>query len=215
VNRLAHALVQLRYLHYSPVLRKHRLAAAVLALGYGAIANSAVQRVARVHMQAYAEQYRLQVTLSARDGLDLMVLESCVPREVPPTLTLTTDVRVGIASSPLGCALLAVLPELERFDLLEHVQRRFPGDWAPLRRRAGEGIAQVQQSGWCASLGDRDQDRAMVAAPLLVPGYGPLIVACIGVSTRMGRPRVERELAPRLVGMAGAIQQQVAPQSEG
>ncbi|HSV79574.1 MAG TPA: helix-turn-helix domain-containing protein [Ramlibacter sp.] len=54
VTRIVQSLVQLGYLHHDPSLRKYRLAAAVLALGYGATANSAVQRAARVHMQAFA-----------------------------------------------------------------------------------------------------------------------------------------------------------------
>jgi len=211
VNRLVHALVEVGYLHYSPSERKYRLAAAVLALGYGAIANSAVQRAARAHMQAYAEQHKLQVTLSAREGLDLMVLESCSTPQAPVTLNLTVGFRVSIASSPLGWALLAALPDLERFYLLEHVQRRLAREWSRLRRRLMEGIAQVQQAGWCASLGERDQDLGILAAPLVVAGHGPLVLACIGASARMTRARVERELAPRLLAMATAIQQQLQP----
>ena len=47
VSRLARSLVLLGYLLHSTTRRAYRLAAPVLALGYGAIANSDVQRTAR------------------------------------------------------------------------------------------------------------------------------------------------------------------------
>ena len=40
VTRLTQTLVGLGYLHHSPKQHKYRLTAAVMALGYGAIANS-------------------------------------------------------------------------------------------------------------------------------------------------------------------------------
>src|SRR6516165_2267208 len=47
VSRIAQTLVLLGYLHHAHLERKYRLAPSVLALGYGAIANSGVQRAAR------------------------------------------------------------------------------------------------------------------------------------------------------------------------
>lgn len=206
VTRLTQTLVQLGYLRHAPAERKYRLAAAVMGLGYGGIANSDVQRAARRPMQAYAEQNRVHVNLSGRDRLDVIVLESCSSAQLSAGLALGVGVRVGIASSPLGWALLAALPELERFYLLENVQRRLPREWSRLRRRSSEGIAQVNQLGWCAMLAERDQDVAVVAAPLLVPDHAPLVVSCLGPAARMTRARVERELAPRLLAIATAIQ---------
>jgi DNA-binding IclR family transcriptional regulator len=136
-----------------------------------------------------------------------MILESCSSAQPPVTLSLNVGVRVGIASSPMGWALLAALPELERYYLLEHVQRRMPREWSRLRRRSSEGIAQVHQNGWCASVGERDQAVGTIAVPLLIPDQTPMVLACIGSSARMTRARVERELAPRLVAMATAIQE--------
>jgi len=212
VTRIAQSLVQLGYLRHAPVEHKYRLAPAVLALGYGAIANSDVQRAARVHMQAFAEQHKVHVNLSSRDRLDLIVLESCSSAQAPLLLNLHVGVRVGIASSPLGWALLAALPELERHYLLEHVERRTPRDWPRLRRRSSEAIVQVQQLGFCTSLGEWDHDLGIVAAPLLIPGHSPLVMACVGSSSQMTRARVERDLGPRLLAMASAIQQTGVPE---
>jgi DNA-binding IclR family transcriptional regulator len=211
VSRIAQSLVLLEYLRYCPASRKYRLAAPVLALGYGAIANSDVQRAAQPRMQRFAEQHRVAVNLSSRDRLDLVLLESCNSPQAPLALNLHAGVRVGIASSPLGWALLGALPELERYYLLEHVERRMPREWARLRRRSIEAIAHVQASGFCASLGDWDQDLGIVAAPVMVEGQSPLVLACVGSSAQMTRARVERELGPRLVSMASAIQEEGLP----
>ncbi len=206
VTRIAQSLVQLGYLHYAPVERKYRLAAAVLSLGYAAIANSGVQRAARVHMEAFAQEHKVHVNLSSRDRLELIVLESCNSSQSLVSMNLHVGSRVGIASSPMGWALLAALPELERYYLMENVERRMPREWPRLRRRSSEAIAQVFDLGFCTSLGEWDADLGIIAAPVLIEGQAPLVLACVGASSQMTRPRVEREIGPRLLAAAEAIQ---------
>ena len=139
--------------------------------------------------------------------MDLIVLESCTSAQAPLSLDLHVGVRVGIAASPLGWALLAALPELERQYLLENVERRMPREWPRLRRRFSEAMVQVREQGFCSSLGEWDHDLGIVATSLLIPGYSPLVLACVGSSGQMTRARVERHLGPRLLGMAAVIQQ--------
>jgi DNA-binding IclR family transcriptional regulator len=214
VSRLAQSLVALGYLHHSADLRKYRLAAAVLSLGYAAIANSDVQRMARVQMQAFADQHKVHVALSARDRLDLIVLENSTSATAGISLNLHAGVRMGIASSPMGWALLAALPELERYYLLGNVERRMPREWPRLRRRSSEAISQVFRLGFCTSLSEWDPDLGIVAVPLMIPGHAPLALACVGSSAQMSRARVERELGPRLLGIARALQEQSAHSTE-
>jgi DNA-binding IclR family transcriptional regulator len=211
VSRIAQSLVMLGYMQYDADERKYRLAAPVLALGYGAIANSQLQRSAREHMQAYADAQRLHVNLSTRDRLELIVLESCSGAQSPLQLNLHIGARVGIAASPMGWALLAALPELERYYLMENVERRMPREWPRLRRRLGEGIAQVYELGWCSSIGEWDRDVGIIAAPVVVEGHSPLVIACVGAASQFTRARVNRELGPRLLATAAAIQQESSP----
>ena len=209
VSRLAQSLVALGYLHHDAEHRKYRLAASVLALGYAAIAHSDVQRLARQHMQAFADQHKVHVTLSTRDRLDLVVLERSSSPAAQISLNLHVGVRMGIASSPMGWALLAALPDLERYYLLGNVERRMPREWPRLRRRSSEAISQVFKLGFCTSLGEWDRDLGIIAVPLMVPGHAPLALACVGSSAQMTKARVERELGPRLLGMATALQERV------
>ena len=208
VSRMLRSLVALGYLHYSPERRKYRLAAPVLSLGYAAIAHSNVQRVARLEMQSFADASESYVVLGARDRLDVIVLETCASKPATLDLNLSAGTRLRIASSPMGWAMLAALPELERFYLLGNVERKTEREWPLLRRRITEGISQVHNTGYCMSLGEWEPELAIVAAPLVIADRTPLVLACIGRSARMGRARIERELGPRLVAAAQSLQQQ-------
>jgi DNA-binding IclR family transcriptional regulator len=204
--RIADSLLRLGYLNYDPAGRRYRLAAAVLALGYGAIANSAIQQSARSHMRRLADAQKSHVILCTRDRLELTILQVCACASAPVPLTLHVGVRMGIASSPLGWALLATLPELERSYLLENIERKSPREWANLKRRLPSAIAQVRQRGYCSSLAEWDAELGTVAAAFLIEGDGPLVLACVGSGRHITGPRVARELGPRLLATASAIQ---------
>src|SRR5688572_14075440 len=64
VWRIAQSLVSLGYLLYDEKTRKYRLAASVLALGYGAAGHGGLRGPAREQMQAYADLQSVQVSLS-------------------------------------------------------------------------------------------------------------------------------------------------------
>jgi DNA-binding IclR family transcriptional regulator len=208
VTRQGQGLVTLGYMHYDPQHRKYRLAAPALGLGYAAIAHSEVQRLARAEMRAFADKHKLHVTLCTRDRLHLVLLESAISREADLPLDLNVGTRMSLATSPMGWALLAALPEVERYYLLANVERRMPREWKWLRRRSSEAISQVYALGYCTSLGEWDPDLGILAVPLMIPGNAPLVLACVGASTNMSRARIERCLGPRLVGVAAAIQEQ-------
>ena len=102
VSRMLRSLVTLGYLHYSPQRRKYRLAAAVLSLGYSAIAHLNVQRVARLEMQSFADASEAYVVLGTRERLDVIVLETCANKPAALDLKLYAGTRLRIASSPMG-----------------------------------------------------------------------------------------------------------------
>lgn len=206
VSRISQSLVHLGYLLYDDAERKYRLSPAVLGLGYAAIAHSAIQGLAGERMAVFARQHRVHVCLAARDRLDLVVLECRRSLESSVALPLHVGMRVGIALSPMGWSLLAALPELERSYLLDNVQRRMARDWSRLRRRVWEGVAQVGDKGYCTAIGEWEPELGVLAAPVLLEGNAPFVLACIGASQAMTRARVERELGPRLLAMAQELQ---------
>jgi DNA-binding IclR family transcriptional regulator len=206
VSRMLHSLVSIGYLRYSAERRKYRLSASVLSLGYAAIAHSRVQQLARIEMQSFADASDSYVVLATRERLDVIVLETSASRQTAPKLDLSAGMRLRIASSPMGWALLAALPELERFYLLGNIERKMGRQWPHLRRRMGEGISQVQNQGFCSSFGEWEPELVIVAAPLTIADHTPLVLACVGRSSKMGRARVDRELGPRLVATATLLQ---------
>jgi DNA-binding IclR family transcriptional regulator len=206
ITRIAQSLVQLGYLLYDGTERKYRLSPAVLGLGYAAIAHSAIQRVAGEHMAGFAREHKVHMCLTVRDRLDLVVLECRRGLESSVMLPLHVGMRIGMALSPMGWALLAALPELERCYLLENVERRVTRDWPRLRRRVFEGISQVCEKGYCTAVGEWEPDLGIVAAPVLLEANSPFVLACIGASHVMTRARVERDLGPRLLAMSRALQ---------
>lgn len=206
LSRLLRTLLATGYLHHSPERRKYRLAAGVMALGYAAIAHSDVQSLARPTMQQLADESRTCVTLVSRDRLDVVVIESCHGDAASLRLNLGVGARLALANSPIGWALLGGLPDVERYYLLDGIERRFPREWSYLRRRFGDAYFQVQQRGFCMALGEPAPEFCILAAPLMLAGETPMALACIGAAAGISRARVERELGPRLVAAAQRLQ---------
>lgn len=208
--RLARALAACGYLHHDADTRRYRLTASVMALGYGAGIDPGIRQDARLPMADLARKNNVHVMLCGRERLDLLVVDACnAPGSAPPCLHVGS--RVGITSSPMGWALLAVLPEPERHYLMENIEQRAPRDWMQQRRHMGEAIAQVREMGWCKSVAVAGEAMTMIAAPLRPPGQPPLVLACIGPGAGMARARVERELGPRLAATAASILAPRAP----
>jgi DNA-binding IclR family transcriptional regulator len=202
---MARSLVTLGYLQYAADKRKYRLGARVLNLGYAAVAHSDVQRLLRPDLQSFADLHKVHVALSTRDDLSMVVLESCASAQAPIAMDVHVGARSGLACSPIGWALLAALPAAERYHLLDCLQRGTQREWSGLQRSC-EGIAQVQDSGFCASPIESTPEVVVIAVPLVIAGYMPLVLACAGSSTDMTRARVDCDLGPRLVRMATALQ---------
>jgi DNA-binding IclR family transcriptional regulator len=212
VTRMAQTLVSLGYLLHEPAGRKYRLTAAVLSLGYAAFANAEVERLSRMQMQHFANQEQTHVVLSSRYRLDIIVLESCRSLHATRSLNLHIGNRVGMANSPMGWALLASLPEVERYYLLNNLERRMPQEWPSVRRRTSEAISQVFESGYCSSLSDTDPSMGIIAVPIRIGDDDPRVLACVAQRAQLKCTRTERELGTRLLAIADTLKQVGVPQ---
>lgn len=209
VTRMTRTLVTLGYLRYAADTRRFCLSPSALTLGYRAAADTEIHRAANQRMRLFAERHQVNVHLSSRDRLDLVVIDSCRTSALPAALQPGIGTRLGLASSAAGWALLASLPEAERDYLLQSAEHHPPHGGAregQLRRRSREAIGQVRTGGFCVALGESGQPMTMVAAPIQVAGRAPLAVSCMGPASLMGRARSVRELGPALVRMAQEIQ---------
>jgi DNA-binding IclR family transcriptional regulator len=210
VLRLLRSLVALGYLHQDPKSRRYALASASLALGYAAIADPEMLRLASIEMRNFAEATDTYVLLGARDRLDVVLLETQVGRRALLELRLSPGMHVPIAYSMMGWALLAVLPEEERHYLRKQVERHAGDTWPPaIRHRMSEKIAQAQELGFCMLHGEWEPELTCVAAPVTLPGRPPLVLACVGRTARVAQATVERELGSRLVACARVLHERL------
>lgn len=212
VSRLLHSLVALGYLHQDETHRKYRLAAASLGLGYAAIADSDIRRVAGAEMRKLAEFTDAYVTLCIRERLDVVVVDSCVGSQAMLKLDMTPGTRLSIAASVAGAVLLSALPELERSYLQTTLQHKAGREWPAQRRRIAEKIAQVHASGFATSLGEWVPELSSVSVPISIPERPPWVLSCTGRTSRLPRVRLEREIGPLLVATAQRLQEALATQ---
>lgn len=203
VNRLLKTLAGLGYLAYSPQLRRYRLAAAVLSLGYAAVASSPSQDLLRRDMQTLADATNTCVILGQRDRLDIVLLEICRSNSSFVTLRLEKGGRVPIAETAMGWALMASLPAEEREYLLTHIRQKNTEKWALFEHKIQRGLSQFDRTGYCVSLGAWRSEITTAAVPLVPANRSAaLVIGCASISPYMPTNRINREIGPALVSLA-------------
>jgi DNA-binding IclR family transcriptional regulator len=201
VTRLTYTLTELGYLVYVERLGKYQLAPAALALGYSALANMRIRQIARGYMQKLAEWTDASVAVGTRDRLDLIYVEHCRSRH-GVMLRLGLGSRIPIATTAMGRALIAGLPESERDWLLGYVKRQEGKRWPRVRAGIERAIGDVATRGFTLSLGEWERDINAVGVPLVAPdGSGAFAFNCGAPAFQFTRERLESEIGPRLVNM--------------
>ncbi len=206
VTRLTYTLTKLGYLTYVERLGKYQLAPAALALGYSALANMRIRQIARSHMQALADYADASVALGTRDRLDLIYVEHSRSKH-GMMLRLGLGSRIPIATTAMGRALLAGLPEPERDWLLGYLRREAGKGWPKLRAGIERAIEDVATRGFTLALGEWERDINAVGVPLIAPdGSGTFAFNCGAPAFHFTRERLERDIGPRLVNMVRNVE---------
>jgi DNA-binding IclR family transcriptional regulator len=206
VSRLTHTLCRLGYLRHSERHAKYELGTGVLALGYAALAGIGVRQVARPLMQGLAERANASVSLGGRDRLDMVYVEH---RRSAATVSLRLEVgsRIPLATTAMGRALLAALPEGERGYLMGHLKRRHGADWAEVRAGVERAVEDVRDRGFTVSAGDWQRDVHAVGVPLIPPDGSAILAFNLGgPSFLLDRDRLTGELGPLLVALVRDVE---------
>src|ERR1700693_299690 len=132
VSRLTYTLTKLGYLSHIERLGKYQLAPAALSIGYSALAITRCRQLARRHRQDVADLVGASVSLGSRDRLNLIYVEHCRSKAAV-MLRLDLGSRIPLATTAMGRALIAALPERERDWLLSHIARREGERWPQIR----------------------------------------------------------------------------------
>lgn len=208
VSRLTYTLTRLGYLRHSAELSKYSLGSGVLSLGYTLLANHDIRRLAKPIMQDLAEQARASVSMGTRDRLSMVYVENC---RCSTTVTLSMDVgsTIPIATTAMGRAFLAALPEWERDYLLDHIRKRDAENWPKVRASLDRALREFEERGFCSSIGEWQKDVSAVGVPLAVPDGHIIAFSCGGPSFTLKRGQLESDLGPRLVNMVREVKGQM------
>ncbi len=204
ISRLTYTLTELGYLSYNARLGKYQPAAGVLALGYACLASFGVRQVARPLMQELARDLDVAVALGTRDRLQMIYLENC---QGQGALTLRLDVgsRIPLATTAMGRALLAAVPDEERSYLLDRLRRHHKDDWERVREGIEKAVEDYRMQGYVSSRGDWSHDVNSVGVPLVLPDSTVVAFNCGGPSFLLSQQRLDEELGPRLRTMVSDV----------
>jgi DNA-binding IclR family transcriptional regulator len=206
VSRLTHTLEELGYLRHLKPEGKYEPTEAILALGYSVISNLVVRQVAHDPMMELALQHDVSVGLASRDRTSLIFVDVCKSRLLS-TLHLEVGSRVPMLTTAVGRAFLAGVPEDERaffFELFE--ERMTAEEWADLRPRVEDAIAQVKDRGYCYVGDEWHRGMRAVATPLIAAnGSAVMSMMCGAPAFRVSREKLEQELGPRLAHLCTGL----------
>ncbi|MBL8490730.1 MAG: IclR family transcriptional regulator [Rhodocyclaceae bacterium] len=206
VSRLTYTLTKLGYLHYMEDTGKYRLGTATLGLGSVMLSRLDVRQVARPLMQELAGFSRAMVSLGTRDKLSMIYVENC-RSEAALTLALDVGSRIPLATTAMGRAYLAVVPDIERVDLLERIRESDPKGWPKVRKGIEQSLAQYRETGCCTSFGDWQEDVNAIAAAFR-PGGGlpPMAINCGGPAFNLAPDFLVGEVRPRLLELVRRVE---------
>jgi DNA-binding IclR family transcriptional regulator len=213
ISRLTYTLSRLGYLTHDSASGRYRLGPGALALGYASLSKFDVRQVARPLMQSLAEHAGASVALCARDGLNMIYLEF---RRSPNALGLGLDIgdRIPLATTSVGRAYLAAVNDSDRKPILDAIRRSDPTSWPKVRRGIEQAIRDVEERGYCTSLGDWVPEIHSLGVPLDVSSpYGILAFNIGGLASTLPPRLIETDLAPRLISLARRVAQMLAATS--
>jgi len=206
VSRLTYTLTKLGYLSHVERLAKYQLAPAALALGYSALANIRIRQLARTHMQELADYAGAIVALGTRDRLELIYLELARSKH-GGMLRLSQGSRLPVATTAMGRAVIAGMPEAERTWLLGYIKRQEGKNWPKVRAGIDRAIRDLETRGFTLSLGEWERDINAVGVPLTAPdGSGVFAFNCGAPAFQFTRERLETDIGPRLVNMVRNVE---------
>jgi DNA-binding IclR family transcriptional regulator len=210
VSRLTHTLMRLGYLRQSESDGKYALGSAVLGLGLAALGQMDVRRIARPLMQALAEHTHGSVNLGIRDQLWMVYIDT-YRNAASYTVQLDIGSRVPLATSSMGRAYLAAVPERVRKVVLDEIRAAEPARFAELRKGIEQAVRDYEERGFCTSLGEWRREVHAVASPLVSPeGAEVLVFSCSGAPFQFDREKLEAEIGPRLITLVGNVRSALA-----
>lgn len=197
VARLTHTLTALGYLRHDTVLRKYRLGAAVLSMGYPLLASMHLRQLARPMMKALADRLCGAVSLGIRDRTQMIYVETARSTD---SLIVTPEIGAALPmlTTAIGRAWLCRAPANERDAVLNRLRLQDPKAFAYAQPRLADARRDLERQGYCSNRAEWRPEVYGFAVPMCQPVGSQLFVLNCGVP--VGR------------GSFGAIEKQAGPQ---
>jgi DNA-binding IclR family transcriptional regulator len=210
VSRLTMTLTRLGYLIHLKDSGKYRLGTASLAIGSAMLARLDVRKLARPIMQELADFSRATVSLGTRDRLSMIYVEN-LHGSVALTLTLDVGSRIPVATSAIGRAWLAAIPEAERLTFMEEVRELDHVAWPGVRRGIEQGVEDYRTLGVACSFGDWQNDVNGIARAFQPGGGLPMMAINVGgPSFNLSREFLLEDVRPRLIEAVARLESTLA-----
>ena len=209
VSRLTYTLAQLGYLRRDAKGR-FELGLGVLATAYPLLSAIKVRRMARPLMREFAAYAGGTVSIAMPFGLDFIYVET-----LRTTDAVTHNPDVGFSSSlaptAVGRALLSLFTQDELDAYVARVKAERPDEADYVEQRTLPDVELCKERGFAISLGEWRREIFGVAAPLYRTATGDCLSVNCGIpSFRFSAEQIERECAPRILGLARSIRSLVA-----
>ncbi len=195
VSRLAGTLSKLGYLKLSQ--GKYSLGPGVLSLGYAMLSNQDVRAVAKPFMQELAEYSRASVSIGIRDRLSMVYIET-VRSSAPIALQRGVGARLPLATTSIGYAYLAAVPESERNFLLDQIRISDAAQWPRIKAGVEQGLRDYAGRGFCLSMGNWHQEIVGVGVAFAGPDDTMMAFNCGGPAYILSRKKLINDIGPRL-----------------
>lgn len=206
VTRLTHTLCTLGYLIRMPRTGKYQLSPTAITLGYSALANLGIRQIARRFMDEMAEQVAAPVALGVIDR-DRALYVDISRGSSAFTIQLDIGSRIPLATTAMGRALIAALPENERAAILERLSTHYGARWLPMRAAVEAALDRYSGDGYVMSTGSWRWDINSVGVPLVAAdGTGIYAFNCGGPPHQFTESFLRETAGPAIVALKRSVE---------
>ncbi len=197
--RLCQTMLSLGYLTANDAGRL-RPALAVLRLGYATLSELPLAELARPYLQELADAFGGAAGMAVCDGHDMRFVQRCESTS-QLVLNLRIGSRVPVATSAMGWAYLAGLPEAD-WDAATGT----PVAWAAVKPAFRAAFADFITDGFIINPGVLHPGYTTVAVPVIgADGAPAFTLNCGAASSVLSVERLRSEAGPRLRALAAMI----------
>lgn len=209
VTRLVATLVSLGYLKQMRETDMYAMSAGVLSLAQAFLSGLDVRSSARPHMMQLAESADASVYLAVRDGLDMVLIETCRSQSTMLRSRVSVGSRLALATAASGRAYLSALGAPERDALIGQMRKAYGARWDAYAAGVERALRDAAVRGYALSAGEWHPDINTIAVPLLTAEGELMALTCGGPAFAFPADRLRKSIAPRLLETANTIAREI------